>query len=61
MEPKIVIDSVLGRDPTVEPNGTVFWIFVAAIVLIVVYKIYSAVMEQKAINAKNEFRRSRQR
>jgi hypothetical protein len=61
MKIEMVISNVIVRNSGAEPNGTVFWIFVAALVLIATYKIYSAVMEQVAINEKNEFRRSKRR
>ena len=61
MKIEMVISNVIARNSGAEPNGTVFWIFVAALVLIAAYKIYCAVMEQMAINDKNEYRRSKRR
>lgn len=56
----MVIESVV-RNPSVEPNGTVFWIFVAMIIVIGVGQIYSAILKQMGINAKREFLRNKRR
>ena len=56
----MVIESVV-LNSTAEPNGTVFWIFVAPILLIGASQIYSAILKQTAINAKREFLRNRRR